>query len=131
MLLQFICDLNVRKIESTAKAFLEKRTELFKKHGSEKDGMYSVPEFLEDVLDTEGKPTKNPAHDIFMKEIKEISEHKTSLEIDAIEVSLLKGQNPRELAQLFAQVGAELGVFNFHEVYTVTDKALLDAAQNK
>lgn len=129
MLLQFVCDLNTRKIEATAKAFLEKRTELFKKHGSEKDGMYSVPEFLDDVLDTEDKPTKNPAHETFIKELTEIGDHKTTHDVDAIEVSLLKGQNPRELAQLFAQVGAELGVFNFHEIYTVTDKALLDAAQ--
>lgn len=129
MLLQFVCDLNVRRIEPTAKAYLEKREAAIKKHGQEKDGSWMVKQYLDDK-DENGKEVESPAFLAFREEMKPLEEHKTSLAVDAIEFSMLKGQNPREYMGVFQRVGAELGVFNFKEVYTITDKFLMQEAQN-
>ncbi len=138
MLLQFVCDLNARKLKDIAEAFIEKRKALIKKHGTEKeDGSTVVEEFLnktkkkkdgEEVKEVSEK-VPNPAFEAFTKEIKEVSDHKTSVKIDLIELELFKGQNPRDFANLFMQVGAELGVYNFSEIYTVTDRELVPEAK--
>ncbi len=136
MLLQFICDLNIRRIEPTVKAFLDKREASIKKHGVQNDdGSWLVKQFLDEpsqqnAPESDEQPEKKepgereeaPSYKAFRAEVEPLETHKVSITVDSIELSLLKGQNPREFAQLFAQVGAEFGIFNFKEIYTLTDK---------
>lgn len=124
MYLQFLCVLNSDMLKSTATAFMTKREELIKKLGQEKkDGGWELPEFV-NKTDENPKGEKNPKFEEYEKSMKKLQDKKLSFTMEPLEAALLKGQNPREYEDGFAQLGYEFGVFNFREIFTITDAYL-------
>lgn len=126
--LQYLCDLVNRVVKPVQESYEKKRIELIKKHGEKQEGdnylVKQYPEYTEEQRKAEGfKEEELPAYTAFSEEFKPIREHETTLTIECIEAELFRSQNPKEFRPLFVQVGAPVGIFGFHELFTITDKA--------
>jgi hypothetical protein len=137
MYLQYICDLILRAIEPTHKAYQEKRTALIKKYGSPEDNnkeSYRVAQFEEvaiplkegevlaegENLPTEQVETAN--WKAFSAELDPIKNHENELSLECIESEMFRRENPKEFIQLFVRFGYPVGVVKFEQVFEITDK---------
>ena len=137
MYLQYICDLVLRAIEPTHKAYQEKRTALIKKYGApegDNKESYRVTQYEEVLVPlkegeelvegeepkTEQIETKN--WKAFSAELDPIKNHENELTLECIEAEMFRRENPKEFIQLFVRFGYPVGVVKFEQVFEITDK---------
>jgi hypothetical protein len=138
MYLQYICDLILRALEPTHKAYQEKRTALIKKYGQPDDSnkeSYRVTQYEEvpiplkegEVLaEGQAPPTKQVETanwTAFSAELDPIKHHENELSVECIEVEMFRRENPKEFIQLFVRFGYPVGVVKFEQIFEITDKA--------